>query len=71
MTKKIGFIGAGFMGYGIAKNILKHNFDLTVIAHKNRIPIEKLVKLGAKEVSSYEELSNNLNCIIKMIYTNL
>ena len=50
MTKKVGFIGAGYMGYGMAKNILKNNFDLSVIAHKNREPIEKLLKLGANEV---------------------
>ena len=24
MSKKVGFVGAGYMGYGIAKNILKH-----------------------------------------------
>ena len=64
MTKKVGFIGAGYMGYGMAKNILKHNFNLTVIAHKNRIPIEKLVKLGAKECSTYNELTKNIDCLI-------
>ena len=64
MTKKVGFIGAGYMGYGMAKNILKHNFNLTVIAHKNRIPIEKLLKLGANEASSYDELINNIDCLI-------
>ena len=41
MRKKVGFIGAGYMGYGIAKNILSNNFDLNVIAHKNREPIEQ------------------------------
>ena len=64
MTKKVGFIGAGYMGYGMAKNILKHNFNLTVIAHKNRIPIEKLVKLGANEASTYDELISNIGCLI-------
>ena len=64
MAKKVGFIGAGYMGYGMAKNILKNNFDLSVIAHKNRGPIEKLLKLGANEVSTYDELTNNINCLI-------
>ena len=31
MRKKVGFIGAGYMGYGIAKNILSNNFDLNVV----------------------------------------
>ena len=64
MTKKIGFIGAGYMGYGIAKNILKHDFSLNIIVHKNRKPIEKLVKLGANEVSTYDELIDNIDCLI-------
>lgn len=64
MTKKIGFIGAGYMGYGIAKNIIKNNFKLSVIAHKNRNPIDKLVKLGANEASSYDQLTNNIDSLI-------
>ena len=33
---KIGFIGVGWMGFGIANNILKNNHELFVIANKNR-----------------------------------
>ena len=64
MFKKVAFIGAGFMGYGIAKNILKHGLQLNVIAHKNKQPIEKLIKLGATEFSTYEELTSNVDCVI-------
>ncbi len=64
MRKKVGFIGAGYMGYGIAKNILNNNFDLNVIAHKNRKPIEKLVKLGAKEFFNYNDLVKDIDCLI-------
>ncbi len=63
MTRKIGFIGAGYMGFGIAKNLLKHNFKLKVIAHINRDPIEKLLSLGAKESKNYEDLSKNIDCL--------
>ena len=63
MDKKIGFIGAGYMGFGIAKNILKNDFSLKVIAHKNRAPIEKLLKLGASEAKTYDELSNDTDCL--------
>ena len=63
-NKKVGFIGAGYMGYGMAKNLIK-DFDVYVIAHKNRKPIDKLIKEGASEVSSYKELLNlNLNCLM-------
>ena len=41
--KIIGFVGVGYMGYGIAKNILKHKNNLFFIANKNRKPIDKIV----------------------------
>ena len=63
MNKKVGFIGAGYMGFGIAKNILKNDFSLKVIAHKNRAPIEKLLKLGASEAKTYDELSKDIDCL--------
>ena len=66
---KVGFIGAGFMGYGMAKNLIK-NFNVFVIAHTNREPIEKLVSKGATEVRSYKDLLNlNLDCLM-MCVTN-
>ena len=29
--KNIGFIGVGYMGYGIAKNILKHKISFLLL----------------------------------------
>ena len=59
MSKNVGFIGVGYMGYGIAKNLLKNNFNLKIIAHKKRKPIERLVSEGGG-ISSNEELSLSL-----------
>ena len=56
---KIGFIGAGYMGYGMAHNLLKKNYPLSVIAHKNREPIEKLIAQGAKESKLLEDIAAN------------
>ena len=47
----IGLIGAGMMGHGMAVNLLKHGHALSVIAHRNRGPVEDLVSRGASEVS--------------------
>ena len=61
---KIGFIGAGYMGYGMAKNLLKQN-EVYIIAHQNREPIDRLVNEGAIEVKSYNDLINhNLDCLM-------
>ena len=60
----VGFIGVGYMGYGIAKNILKKGNSLFVIANKKRAPIDKIVSDGAKEVKSYNELcEKNLDAL--------
>lgn len=60
----IGFIGSGHMGFGMAKNLL-NNFNVFVIAHKNRVNIDNLVKLGSIEVTTYKELFyQNLDCLI-------
>ena len=63
----VGFIGVGYMGYGMAKNLLD-DYNVYVIAHKNRNFVEKLVKKGANEVKSYEQLFNsNLNCLMMCV----
>ena len=63
MKKSIAFIGAGYMGYGIAKNLILNDFNLKVIAHKNRKPVEKLVNQGAKEKNNYSDLLKDIDCL--------
>ena len=64
----VGFIGVGYMGYGIAKNILTKGNNLFVIANKNRKPIEKIVNKGAKEVKTFEEFKEKqLDILIKCV----
>jgi 3-hydroxyisobutyrate dehydrogenase-like beta-hydroxyacid dehydrogenase len=47
---KVGYVGVGLMGHGAAKNILeKSGHALTVIGHRNRDPVEDLVRRGAAE----------------------
>ncbi len=46
---RIGFIGVGLMGQGMAANILKRGFPLAVVGHRNRAPVEALVADGAVE----------------------
>ena len=65
----IGFIGAGYMGYGMAHNLIKNNYNLSVICNKNRNPIDKLLAQGAKELNSYKDLCD-INNIIIMCVTN-
>ena len=64
----IGFIGVGYMGYGIAKNVLEKGNSLFVIANKNRKPIDRIVGLGAIEVNTLEEFKEKkLNVLVKCV----
>lgn len=57
MINRVGFIGLGMMGHGIASNIMGQGYALMVMGHKNRKPIDSLVKKGALEASSPAELA--------------
>ena len=57
MSETIGFIGVGLMGHGMAKNIVEKGYALTVMGHRNRAPVEDLLKRGAKEAKSPKELA--------------
>jgi len=61
---KIGFIGAGIMGQGMVQNLLEAGHEVNVIAHRNRRPIEELVALGAKEMTSLSDMASCCNIFI-------
>jgi hypothetical protein len=53
----VGFIGIGFMGHGMAKNILEKGYPLTFLGRANRAPAEDLKARGALEVSKVSEIA--------------
>lgn len=64
---KIGFVGAGLMGHGMAANLLAAGHAVTVIAHRNRVPIEDLVSKGATEALTLAELAEQADVIIMCV----
>jgi 3-hydroxyisobutyrate dehydrogenase-like beta-hydroxyacid dehydrogenase len=66
---QIGFIGAGFMGYGIASNLLNSGHALRVIAHRKRHNIEKLTAQGAVEARDYSELLAGAQAVVSCVGT--
>jgi 3-hydroxyisobutyrate dehydrogenase-like beta-hydroxyacid dehydrogenase len=62
-NKKIGFIGVGMMGHGMAKNLVEKGFSTSVLGHKNRAPVEDLVKRGAKEAKDVAEVMSNADIV--------
>ncbi|HEX4766537.1 MAG TPA: NAD(P)-dependent oxidoreductase [Lichenihabitans sp.] len=65
MTKeKIGFIGLGLMGHGMAKNIVEKGWPLTVLGHRKREAIEDLKGRGASEATSPRELAQACDVVL-------
>jgi 3-hydroxyisobutyrate dehydrogenase-like beta-hydroxyacid dehydrogenase len=54
---RIGFVGVGLMGHGIAKNLVTKGYPLTLRLHRNRKPAEDLFAAGAREVDSHAALA--------------
>lgn len=62
--ERIGLIGVGLMGHGIGKNILAKGYKLTIMAHRNRGPVESLLALGATEAKTPAALAAESDLVI-------
>jgi 3-hydroxyisobutyrate dehydrogenase-like beta-hydroxyacid dehydrogenase len=60
---RIGFIGLGLMGHGMAKNIVTKGYPLTVKAHRNRKPLEDLLAAGAIEASTHADVARQSDIV--------
>jgi 3-hydroxyisobutyrate dehydrogenase-like beta-hydroxyacid dehydrogenase len=61
--QRIGFIGIGLMGHGMAKNLLKKGHPLSFLVHRNRSNIADLLELGAKEAKKPSELMSGSDLV--------
>ncbi len=57
MAERIGFVGVGLMGHGMAKNLLEKGHPLSVLGHRNRAPVDDLVRRGAREAKNAQEIA--------------
>jgi 3-hydroxyisobutyrate dehydrogenase-like beta-hydroxyacid dehydrogenase len=62
--EKIGFVGVGFMGHGMAKNLVEKGWPLTVLGHRNRQPIEDLKNRGAQEATTARDLALQSDIVV-------
>lgn len=60
---KIGFIGVGYMGHGMAKNLLQKGYPLWVKGNRNRVPVDSLVGLGATEIATAKDMAQACDVI--------
>ena len=65
----IGLIGAGLMGSGMAANLLKYGHRVSVLAHRNRAPVEALVQQGAEEARDVLDIARDCDVIMLCVST--
>ena len=61
---RIGLVGIGLMGHGMASNLLKKGFELTFVAHRNRGNLADLLAAGAKEVKTRAEVGRSTDLVV-------
>ncbi|MFL2540559.1 MAG: NAD(P)-dependent oxidoreductase [Candidatus Latescibacterota bacterium] len=64
--KQIGFIGLGNMGIGMAKNLIKHGFDLTGF-DLNPEQLNALEELGGTAAATCREVGENADAVFIMV----
>jgi 3-hydroxyisobutyrate dehydrogenase-like beta-hydroxyacid dehydrogenase len=63
-TPRIGFIGLGLMGHGMAKNLVAKGFPLTVKVNRDRSRIGDILAAGAKEASTNADVARASDVVI-------
>lgn len=61
---KIGMVGIGLMGHGIASNLVKHGHALTVLEHPGNQPLDALKAAGATSCADGATLAAQSEVII-------
>jgi len=61
---RIGFVGVGLMGHGIARNLVAKGFPVTLRLHRNRKAAEDLLAAGAREARTYAELARDCDIVM-------
>lgn len=61
---RIGLVGVGLMGHGIARNIARKGYALTVLEHPGNQPLDELVALGVGRAASVAQLARQVEVLI-------
>jgi len=64
---RVGFVGVGLMGHGAAKNILEKGYPLAILGHRNREPVDYLVRRGATEMRDAAALAEVSDVVITCV----
>ena len=63
-TLPVGLVGVGLMGHGIALNIARRGYALTVLEHPGNQPLDELRALGVDTAESVQALVRRVKVLI-------
>lgn len=61
---RVGFVGLGLMGRGMARNLLRKGFPLATLAHRRRDALEALLAEGAVEADGVGDLARRSDIVV-------
>jgi len=61
---RVGIIGVGLMGHGIALNVLKGGFALSMMDHPGNQPVDDLIEMGAERRRSPAAVAADCDLVI-------
>jgi 3-hydroxyisobutyrate dehydrogenase-like beta-hydroxyacid dehydrogenase len=67
VKQRIGMVGIGFMGHGIATNLQKHGHPLALFDHPGNQPLDALKTGGATTTASLRELAAGSDVLITVL----
>lgn len=65
--QRIGMVGIGMMGHGIASNLLKHGHALCLMEHPGNQPLEALQAAGAVTAASAAAVADGADVVITVL----
>ena len=67
---RIGFIGIGMMGHGMAKNLLAKGYSLTFKVNRDRSRLDDLLAAGAKEATTNAGIARSADIVFLCVSTS-
>lgn len=64
---KIGMVGIGLMGHGIASNLARHGHALLLLEHPGNQPLDALKATGAQTTPSAKDLASRVEAVILVV----
>ncbi|GGC48984.1 NAD(P)-dependent oxidoreductase [Chelatococcus reniformis] len=64
MKQQIGMVGIGLMGHGLARNIARHGYPLTVMEHPGNRPLDELLAAGVRTAAGPAEVARSADVVI-------